>query len=59
MNKKQRKTGDAIFADPIRRNIVWDDVYPEYFLIADLIPFFKTCVRDQLGESLTLRESNL
>lgn len=26
MNKKQRKTYDAIFADPIRRNIVWDDV---------------------------------
>ena len=26
MNKKQRKTYDAIFATPIRRNIVWDDV---------------------------------
>lgn len=26
MNKKQRKTLDAIFATPIRRNIVWDDV---------------------------------
>ena len=26
MNKKQRKTYDAIFVDPIRRNIVWDDV---------------------------------
>jgi hypothetical protein len=26
MNKKQRKTYDAIFAEPIRRNIVWDDV---------------------------------
>ncbi len=26
MNKKQRKTYDAIFAEPIQRNIVWDDV---------------------------------
>lgn len=26
MNKKQRKTFDAIFATPIRHNIVWDDV---------------------------------
>ena len=26
MNKKQRKAYDAIFVDPIRRNIVWDDV---------------------------------
>lgn len=26
MNKKQRKTYDAIFADPIQRNIIWDDV---------------------------------
>jgi hypothetical protein len=26
MNKKQRKIYDAIFAEPIRRNIVWDDV---------------------------------
>ena len=26
MNKKQRKTYDAIFAIPVRRNIVWDDV---------------------------------
>jgi hypothetical protein len=26
MNKKQRKTYDAIFVDPIRPNIVWDDV---------------------------------
>ncbi len=26
MNKKQRKTYDAIFAIPIRRNIIWDDV---------------------------------
>ena len=26
MNKKQRKTFNAIFATPIRRNIVWDDV---------------------------------
>ena len=26
MNKKQRKIYDAIFANPIRRNIVWDDV---------------------------------
>ena len=26
MNKKQRKTYDAIFVDPIRRNIIWDDV---------------------------------
>ena len=26
MNKKQRKTLDNIFADPIRRNIIWDDV---------------------------------
>jgi hypothetical protein len=26
MNKKQRKTYDAIFVDPSRRNIVWDDV---------------------------------
>ena len=26
MNKKQRKTLDAIFANPIRRNIIWDDV---------------------------------
>jgi len=26
MNKKQRKTYDAIFAEPIRRNIVWNDV---------------------------------
>ena len=26
MNKKQRKTYDAIFAEPIRRNISWDDV---------------------------------
>ena len=26
MNKKQRKTYNAIFADPIRCNIVWDDV---------------------------------
>ena len=25
MNKRQRKTYDAIFVDPIRRNIVWDD----------------------------------
>ena len=26
MNKKQRKTYDAIFASPVRRNIIWDDV---------------------------------
>lgn len=26
MNKKQRKIYDAIFAEPIRRNIIWDDV---------------------------------
>ena len=26
MNKKQRKTYDAVFATPVRRNIVWDDV---------------------------------
>ncbi len=26
MNRKQRKTYDSIFVDPIRRNIVWDDV---------------------------------
>ncbi len=26
MNKKQRKTYDAIFATPIRRNIIWEDV---------------------------------
>jgi hypothetical protein len=26
MNKKQRKIYDALFAEPIRRNIVWDDV---------------------------------
>jgi HicA toxin of bacterial toxin-antitoxin, len=26
MNKKQRKIYDAIFAEPIRRNIVWEDV---------------------------------
>ena len=26
MNKKQRKTYDAIFAAPIQRNIVWNDV---------------------------------
>ena len=26
MNKKQRKTYDAIFSEPIRRNIVWNDV---------------------------------
>lgn len=26
MNKKQRKTYEALFTNPIRRNIVWDDV---------------------------------
>ena len=26
MNKKQRKIYDSLFAEPIRRNIVWDDV---------------------------------
>ncbi len=26
MNKKQRKTYDDILAEPIRRNIVWNDV---------------------------------
>ena len=26
MNKKQRKTYEAIFATPIRRNIVWEEV---------------------------------
>ncbi|HAC62559.1 MAG TPA: hexulose-6-phosphate isomerase [Cyanothece sp. UBA12306] len=26
MNKKQRKTYDDIFAEPIRRNIIWNDV---------------------------------
>lgn len=26
MNKKHRKTLDAIFAEPVRRNIVWSDV---------------------------------
>ncbi len=26
MNKKQRKTYNAIFATPIQRNIIWDDV---------------------------------
>lgn len=26
MNKKQRKTLYAIFAEPIRRNLVWNDV---------------------------------
>ncbi len=26
MNKKQRKTYDAILAEPIRRNLVWNDV---------------------------------
>ena len=26
MNRKQRKTYDAIFAEPIRRNILWNDV---------------------------------
>ncbi len=26
MNQKQRKTYNAIFAEPIRRNILWNDV---------------------------------
>jgi hypothetical protein len=26
VNKKQRKIYDALFAEPIRRNILWDDV---------------------------------
>lgn len=26
MNKKQRKTYDAIFTEPIKRNIIWEDV---------------------------------
>ena len=26
MNRKQRNTYDTIFAQPIRRNIVWNDV---------------------------------
>jgi hypothetical protein len=26
MNKKQRKTYDAIFATPIKKNIIWNDV---------------------------------
>lgn len=26
MNKKQRSTFDAIFAEPIKRNIAWNDV---------------------------------
>ncbi|ACB51929.1 putative HicA protein [Crocosphaera subtropica ATCC 51142] len=26
MNKKQRKIYDALFAEPIRRNILWNDV---------------------------------
>jgi hypothetical protein len=26
MNRKQRKTYDAIFAEPILRNILWNDV---------------------------------
>ena len=26
MNKKQRKTLNAIFATPVRRNIIWSDV---------------------------------
>ena len=26
MNKKQHKTYDAIYATPVRRNIVWEDV---------------------------------
>ncbi|MFW6264423.1 MAG: type II toxin-antitoxin system HicA family toxin [Cyanobacteriota bacterium] len=26
MNRKQRKIYDAIFAEPIRRNIIWNDV---------------------------------
>lgn len=26
MNKKQRKTYESIFAEPIRRNIIWNDV---------------------------------
>ena len=26
MNRKQRNTYDAIFAQPIRRNVVWNDV---------------------------------
>lgn len=26
MNRKQRNTYDAIFAQPIRRNIIWNDV---------------------------------
>jgi hypothetical protein len=26
MNKKQRKIYDGLFAEPIRRNILWDDV---------------------------------
>jgi len=26
MNRKQRKTYDSIFVDPIRRNIFWDDI---------------------------------
>ncbi len=26
MNRKQRKTYDAIFATPIQRNIIWEDV---------------------------------
>jgi hypothetical protein len=25
MNKKQRKTYEAIFTEPIKRNILWDD----------------------------------
>jgi hypothetical protein len=26
MNRKQRKTFEAIFSEPIRRNIVWTDI---------------------------------
>ena len=37
MNKKQRKTYDPIFVDPIRRNIVWDDVVNLIQSLGDII----------------------
>jgi hypothetical protein len=50
MNKKQRKTYDAIFVDPIRRNIVWDDVVN---LIQSLGGIILKAMAQEFGSTLT------
>lgn len=37
MNKKHRKTLDAVFADPVRSNITWNDIEALMAGLGDLV----------------------